>query len=233
MIIFSVTILEMIGVVYFILPKLESLFSSFKNISGFTLFVLQMAAFIRSNGVYLAAGIIILILGINRLLATDRGKRFKDRVALKIPVMKNLTRNNILTTFSRSLGILLESGIPIQAAMDITSNTIGNSVYGKILKEVQQNIKSGKNLAYSMHKYPQYFPPTYVKMIEVGESTGSLEENLNYLYDFYAEEVEEMSNNLTTLLEPIMLIFVGLMIGILALIIIGPIYQLTGSIRAH
>src|SRR3972149_8327724 len=102
MIIFSVTILEMIGVVYFILPKLESLFSSFKNISGFTLFVLQMAAFIRSNGVYLAAGIIILILGINRLLATDRGKRFKDRVALKIPVMKNLTRNNILTTFSRS-----------------------------------------------------------------------------------------------------------------------------------
>jgi type IV pilus assembly protein PilC len=223
----------MVGVIYFLLPKLESLFSAFKNTSSFTLFILGTASFIRANGIFILAGVIILIMIINRLLNTNRGKRFKDRVALAIPVMKNLNRNNILTTFSRSLGILLESGIPIQQAMSITSNTVGNSVYGKILDTVQKNIKIGKNLAYSMRLYPKYFPPTYVKMIEVGESTGSLEENLEYLYDFYAEEVEEMSNNLTTLLEPIMLIFVGLMIGALALIIIAPIYQLTGSIRAQ
>jgi len=145
--------------------------------------------------------------------------------------MKKLTQNNMLTQFSRTLGILLESGMPIQSALKITSETIENYKYQEALYDGYEGIKSGHNLSDTMSQYRKVFPGTFVKMIDVGEQTGSLEENLNYLYDFYAEEVAEMSNNLTTLLEPLLLVFIGVMIGLLALFIIMPIYQLTGSIR--
>jgi type IV pilus assembly protein PilC len=232
LVVMSLTMVEMLGVIFFILPKLESLFSSFKNTSGYTLFILAAAAFIRNNGGFILIAIIVFIMILRRWLATKVGKRFRDRMALSIPIFKKLNTNNILTTFSRTLGILLESGIPIQPAMKITGDTISNGIYANIVRQIADNLKSGKNLAQSLNQYKKYFPLTYVKMIEVGESSGSLEQNLDYLYEFYAEEVEEMSNNLTTLLEPIMLIFVGLMIGALALMIIGPIYQLSSTIRA-
>lgn len=232
LIILTVTLIEMLGVIFFILPKLESLFSAFETTSPLTLFILNAASFVRLNGVALAIAIVIIMLIMSRLLATKTGRKFKDRISLTFPVIKNLTKNNLLTSFSRTLSILLESGIPIQNAMKISSNTISNSVYERILTDISNRIKSGHTLADSMERYVKYFPPTYVKMIEIGESTGSLEANLNYLYEFYAEEVQDMSNNLTTLLEPVMLVIIGVMIGILALTIIGPIYQLTGSIRA-
>lgn len=231
MIVLGITLMEMTGVIFFILPQLETLFSAFENKDPFTVFVLNFANFIRTNGIFIAAGIVILILIIMRLLKTPPGKRFKDSLALKIPVMKKLTMNNMLTQFSRTLGILLESGMPIQSALKITSETVDNYKYQQALIDVYEGIKSGHNLSDTMSQYPKYFPGTFVKMIDVGEQTGSLEENLNYLYDFYAEEVQEMSNNLTTLLEPLLLVFIGVMIGLLALFIIMPIYQLTGSIR--
>lgn len=233
MIVLFITLAEMLGVIFFILPKLESLFSAFENTSEFTIAVLAIAGFVRDNGVGIIVAIVLFALIMSRILKTPPGIRFKDNLALKFPVMQRLNKNNILTQFSRTLGILLESGMPIQAALKISSETVGNYVYEKALRDVYESIKSGHNLADSLSQYPKLFPPTYTKMIEVGENTGSLEENLSYLYDFYAEEVQEMSNNLTTLLEPIMLVFIGVMIGGLAIMVIGPIYQLTGTIRAR
>ncbi|KXK27432.1 MAG: Type II secretion system protein F [candidate division WS6 bacterium OLB20] len=231
MIVLAITVLEMTGVIFFILPQLEQLFASFENKSEFTVFVLNFAGFIRANGIAILGGAVILILIIMRLLKTEPGKRFKDSLGLKIPVMKTLAMNNMLTQFSRTLGILLESGMPIQTALKITADTVENYKYQLAIKDVYEGIKSGHNLADTLSTYPKYFPGTFVKMIDVGEQTGSLEENLNYLYDFYSEEVQEMSSNLTTLLEPLLLVFIGAMIGLLALFIIMPIYQLTGSIR--
>jgi type IV pilus assembly protein PilC len=138
----------------------------------------------------------------------------------------------MLTYFARTLGALLESGIPLENGLAITQNTIQNSLYKKTLTKVQNELKTGKNLSASLIKYPKYFPLTYVKLIEIGESTGTLEENLDYLYELYSEEVTDMTNNFATVIEPLLLIFIGLMIGSLALIIIAPIYQLTGSINA-
>ncbi|MFQ5492691.1 MAG: type II secretion system F family protein [Candidatus Dojkabacteria bacterium] len=230
-IVFGITVIEMLGVIFFILPKLESLFSAFENTSTFTITILGIAAFIRTNGLLLVIILITLGFTFSRFLGTKPGKRFSDWFQLKVPVLKKLNKNNIITSFSRTLGILLESGIPIEEAMKIASGTMGNGIYEKVLIKAYKNLKKGKDLADSLSKHPSLFPPTYVKMIEIGEQTGSLEDNLNYLYEFYAEEVQDMSNNLTTLLEPLLLIFIGIMIGLLALTIIAPIYQLTGTIR--
>lgn len=230
-IIMGLTVLEMVGVVFFILPKLESVFNSIAEIPDFTKFILNAAAFIRNNGAALLAGIIIFYLIFKRLMATPAGVKLSDRIALKLPVMNKITKGTIIATFSRTLSMLLESGIPLQKALTISQGILGNKVYEKVFSKIIDDVKSGKNLADSLSKYPDFFPITYTKMIEVGEQTGSLEENLSYLYDFYTEDVIDMSNNLTTLLEPILLIFVGGMIGGLALIIITPIYQLTGSLN--
>lgn len=231
MIVFGLTFVEMMGVIFFILPKLDSLFSTFDDLPSFTKLVLDVSKVVRENAVIFAVGLILTYTLIRILLNTSNGKKFKDIVGLKFPIIKRLNKNTILTTFSRTVAILLESGIPISKTLEIASDTIGNHVYKKILVKVSEEVKSGQTLATSLSRYPQYFPPTYVKMLEVGESTGSLEETLKHMYDFYQEEVEDMTDNLTTLLEPILLIFIGAMIGFLAIIIIAPIYQLTGNLN--
>jgi type IV pilus assembly protein PilC len=151
-------------------------------------------------------------------------------VALGFPIVKKLTKSMILANFSRTLSILLESGIPISKALKISVKTVGNSLYADVLSDVQQKLVAGNTLAQSLKEHKKYFTDTFTKMIEVGEDTGTLEENLLYLHEFYAEEVDDMSKNLTTLLEPILLVFIGLMVGMLAIAIVGPIYQLTGQI---
>lgn len=230
-IVMGLTVIEMLGVIFLILPKLEELFSSFENIPSLTKSILSMSQFVRENSLILLAGIAVLIVLFIMFLRTKAGKKFKDFMAIKTPVIKKLTTNNILASFSRTLGILLETGIPLVSAMEIATSTVGNSFYQNKLMEISNEVKNGKSVADSMSKYPKYFPVTFVKMIEVGEGTGTLEETLAYLYDYHAEEVEELSNNLSTLIEPLLLIFIGVMIGGLAIIIIGPIYQLTGSIN--
>ncbi len=229
-IVFTMTIVEMVGVMFFILPKLEELFSSFSNIPKFTQGILNISLFMRENVLFIVIGILLIITSWIVFMRTKRGKYFKDWMSLNLPVIKSLTSNNILATFARTLGILLETGIPIVHALEITSSTVGNRIYQKALTQVHDSVKSGQNLAQSLEQFEKLFPPTFTKMVEIGENTASLETNLGYLYDFHANEVEDISTNLTTLIEPILLIFIGSMIGLLAIIIIGPIYQFTGSV---
>lgn len=232
LIVLALTVVELLGVIYFILPKLETLFLGFDNIPRFTLFVLSASRFIRLNMVYIVITLLVLIVAVNRFLKTSAGHKLKDRISLNMPIIKELNRNIMLTYFARTLGALLKSSIPLENALTITQSTIQNSLYKKTLSKVQEELKTGKNLSASLIKYQKYFPLTYVKLIEIGESTGTLEENLDYLYELYTEEVTDMTNNFATVIEPLLLIFIGLMIGSLALIIIAPIYQLTGSINA-
>ena len=150
---------------------------------------------------------------------------------MNFPVIKKLTKNNTLATFSQTFSILLQNGIPIVKAIKIASETTDNSIYSAALEDVRVRMEGGMGLSEAMMKYTNLFPMTYIKMIEIGEQTGSLPDTLNYIYEFYAEEAAEISNNLATLLEPILLIFIGVMIGGLAIIIIGPIYQLMSTIN--
>lgn len=231
MIVLGLTVVEMFGVIFYILPKLDSLFSTFDNIPAFTQALLDGSAFIRDNFWVLLGVAVIAYIGQIIFFKTKRGIRVKEYISLNFPIIKHMNQKHILTSFSRTLGILLESGIPIVRAIEISGETVGNSIYGDVLKIVHNDVQEGNSLAQSLSKHKKYFPTTFVKMINIGEETGTLEDNLLYLHDFYLEEVTEMANNLTTLLEPVLLIFIGVMIALLALTIISPIYQLTGSIN--
>ncbi len=227
------TVIEMLGVAFFILPKLEELFATFDSPPRATIIIINSGRWLRENIVYLGIGLLVFIIILKQFFKSHAGKRFKDRMVLKMPIFKNLSRNNLIASFSRTLGILMESSIPISEALQITADTTVNHVYKNAIAQACVYIKEGHNLAESLTKYgAKYFPDTYLKMIEIGETTGTLESNLQYLHEFYIEEVKDITNNLTTLLEPLLMIVIGLCIGGLALTIILPIFQMVGSIKA-
>lgn len=230
-IILVLTAFEMLGVVFFILPQMESLFTAFDDPPKLTMFILSASKFIRANIVIIAIALVALIVAFMKFIKTPKGIDIKDKIALKVPIVKDLILKNILATFSRTLGILLESGIPLADALKITATTTNNIVYRRIFIQLQLEVQKGNNVSGFLEKYPSHFPPLYVKMIGIGEKTATLEDNLLYLYDYYAEEVDEMTSNMSTIIEPLLLIFIGLMVALLAISIVGPIYQLTGNIN--
>jgi type IV pilus assembly protein PilC len=230
-IIFVMTISELLGMMLFILPQLETLFKGFNNIPPLTLAILGFSKFLKENGLYVLGGFGAFAVLFKLFTTTKPGAAFTDWVSLNFPVISRLNKTNMVASFSRTVSIMLESGIPLSTVIKGTVDTVNSGIYKKVLIQVQQDIEKGKTLAESLSTHPQFFDKTYVKMIEVSEKTGSLEDSLKYLYELYAEEVEEISTNLTTLLEPILMIFLGVCIGLLAITVIGPIYQLTSSIN--
>jgi len=115
--------------------------------------------------------------------------------------------------------------------MGITAATMSNYIYAEVLKKIYTDIENGKDLSISLSGYPKYFNNSFTKMIDVGEVSGTLEDNLMYLHEYYSDEVTEMSNNIVTFVEPLLLILVGAVIGLLGVTILMPIYQLMGTIN--
>ncbi len=230
-IILSMTVVMFFAMVFFVFPKLETLFEAFENVPAFTRFVMEAAAVIRAKWIPIFAGIILLVVCIVVFFKTKTGKKFSGWLALNFPILKTLFKSNILSSFSRTLSVLLASGIPLSKALEISASTTSNYTYSEVLKAVHKSIQDGKDLSISLSGYPKFFNASFVKMVNVGEVSGTLEDNLMYLHEYYSDEVTEMSNNIVTLIEPLMLISVGAIIGLLAVTILMPIYQLMGTIN--
>ncbi len=231
-IIVGMTAIEFIAMVFIVLPKMEALFISFPNIPAFTVFIIQAAKAIRGNWYFILGGLVILVLAITVFLKTKPGQMFKAWLAINFPILKKLFTANILASFSRTLSVLLASGIPLEKSLEITSSTTSNYIYANVIKKVHKSVQEGSDLSISLAEHPKYFNTSFIKMVDIGEVSGSLEENLMYLHELHSEEVTEMSNNIVTFVEPLLLILVGAMIGGLAITILMPIYQLMGSINA-
>ena len=231
-IIISLTVTEFVGMIFIVLPKLEALFSSFPNIPPLTLFIMKVALSIRTNWLPILLILFGVVTAIIIFLKTKAGKKFTGWLALNFPILKKLFKSDILSSFSRTLSVLLASGIPLSKAMGITAATMSNYIYAEILKKIYSDIENGKDLSISLSGYPEYFNTSFTKMIDVGEVSGTLEENLMYLHEYYSDEVTEMSNNIVTFVEPLLLILVGAIIGLLGVTILMPIYQLMGTINA-
>ncbi len=230
--IISMTVVEFVGMIFIVLPKMEALFSTFPNIPPLTQFIMNTAFYIRENWMPILGVIIGLIILLRVFLGTKQGKIFSSWLSINFPILKNLFISNILSSFSRTLSVLLSSGIPLAKSLLITANTNKNYFYAKILTQVQKSVEEGQNLSSSLAVHDTRFNKSFVKMINVGEMSGTLEENLMYLHEYYSDDVTDMSNNMVTFVEPILLIFVGLIIGLLGVTILFPIYQLMGSINA-
>ncbi|MDP2624783.1 MAG: type II secretion system F family protein, partial [Candidatus Peregrinibacteria bacterium] len=157
-------------------------------------------------------------------------KPFWHRVALRLPVFGKLLIYVNLARFSRTMNSLLQAGIPITESLDIVKSMIGNSVYRRAIEQARDKVEQGGKLGESFLEEERLFPPLVSKMIFIGEKTGSLEKTTDHLAKLYENNVDSITKNLTVLLEPLLLVFMGVLIGGVAVSIILPIYQLPSLI---
>lgn len=214
----------------FVLPKLTASFAS----SGVKLpFITQLFLSI-SNALtwsYTLDAIVafFIIWFFTYFRTTQFGKKLFFEIVSRVPVSGELIKKIALVRFSRTFGNLIGSGLSVVDSLEISSQSMDNHNYTKALLKVIDDIKDGINISESLSKYPKLFPNLLVSLVAVGERTGSLEEILINFSDFYEEEVDNQLKALTSFLEPVLLLIMGLMIGSIAVSIILPIYQLIGN----
>lgn len=220
------------GIAFFILPKLVDFFEGLDVELPLTTKILLFIAQVTKNyGIIIVSGFFIVLFLGSLIVKLRPIKPHWHRFLLHFPIIGSFLRYVHLSSFCRNLGIMLESGIPIAQALEVTAEGFGNEVFKTDIKKIGQAVEKGKSMEEGFKKGKFFeFPSILIKMIGVGERTGHLEDNLLYLGDFFEEEVDSASKNFANILEPLLLLGIGLVVGFVALAIISPIYQLTGSI---
>ncbi len=218
---------------FYVFPKLIPVFAGMNvQLPATTVLLLAILSFLRAYGIYTLVGVIVAIIGIRYVVKKVAPVRYMCHQALFfIPVVSDLTVSVNMVNFTRVLGLLLKSGVKIVESLNITQNTFANMVYKKFLGEASEKTRTGGQLGIYLADEKRYFPPLVSGMVRIGESTGNLEENLEYLAGYYDEEVDLKLHSLTALIEPLMLLLMGLMVGFVALSIITPIYSISQGIQ--
>jgi type II secretory pathway component PulF len=220
-----------LAMAFLVVPKIVPLFEGLKmDLPVTTRIMIDFSHFIQKNGMVLIIGIILFFIFIGWFVRQNFSKPLTHFFLLNFPIIKNITRNTNLASFCRTLATLLKSGLHIDESLDITKDTVSNYYFKKALGKVNQRVSQGTKLSDNLEEYNNLFPKLTISMVRVGEKTGNLEETLFQLADFYETEVDLATKSLSTAIEPILLIFIGLFVGGLAYSIIGPIYKITGSV---
>ncbi len=225
--IFGITGYLLVGVV----PKFKTMFDSLgAELPAVTLLVLGVSNWLTANIMTVFGIIIALVIGYKLAMRTYQGQKIRDTIWLKMPVFGPLFQKVALSRFSRTFGTLLSSGVPLLQALEIVASTSGNRVIEETLMETRETVRRGESI--TTHLATSWvFPPMVTKMIGIGEKSGALETLLAKISDFYDEQVHAMVKGLTSLIEPIMLMVMGAVVGIIVLAIFYPILQLQSAVR--
>ena len=215
-----------------VIPKLSAIIlDSGQEPPIYTKIVIGLSSFFVHYGFLVIIFLILLGIWLWRLSRTEKGKISLDKMRLSIPVVGNLYRKLYLSRIADNMDTMLTSGIPIVRAIDITAEVVGSRVYKEILKNVADGVKSGLSFSTAFEKHTLQVPGIMIQMIKVGEETGSLGQILKTLADFYKREVDDAVDTLVGLIEPVMIVVLGLGVGILLVSVLMPIYNLAGGIN--
>ncbi len=225
-------------VTYFLLTGIVPQFAQILTDLGselplLTRFLIAVSDFLRSSTLYLVLGVVALYLAYRYVYRTERGRRIIDRIKLRMPVFGVLNKKSALARFARTLGLLLSSGVNIVEAVDITKGTAGNAVVEDILEETKNTIQVGEPLNSTLLRYPEIFPPMVASMVAIGEETGALDAMLQKVADFYEREVDETVESLTAAIEPIMIIFLGAIVGMIVAGMFLPLFQIINTLSTQ
>ncbi|MEI8232438.1 MAG: type II secretion system F family protein [bacterium] len=221
-----------IGLSLFVLPKLVDFFAAFdQKLPLSTRILLGFANLMKNHGILVVSIFVGIIIGFNLVIKIPFVKKWWDKIIFHLPIFGNFLHESAMAELSRNMSVLLKSGVPIIAGLATLIESQSNTHIQDSLRQLQLGLSKGKKMGDTIESSKlTVFPSLFSKMIAVGERTGKLDEMLSYLAEYYDEEIEDLSKNLTTILEPVLLVIVGLMVGFMAIAIIGPIYQITGSI---
>ena len=226
------------GVIFLLLWKVVPIFATLFAGLGVDLplptkIVIGLSNFVGSIfGLLIVVGVIAIFFGIKIWYGTAQGRFAIDTVILKLPVLGILMRKIAVARFTRTLGTLISSGVPILEGLDITAKTSGNAVVERALFAVRKALEEGKSLTEPL-KESQVFPGMVTQMIAVGEQTGAMDAMLQKIADFYEDEVDAAVKDLLTALEPIMIVFLGVVVGGVVISMYLPLFTLIGKLSGH
>jgi type IV pilus assembly protein PilC len=226
-VVMSVMLVIFTAMIVFIVPVFKNLFKSLGGKLPFpTLVLIKISTIVTSVWVLLLIAIIVgTIVGIKKWIATDEGRRRWDKLLLKPPIFGPLFHKVALARMTGSLASLIGSGVPILESLDICADVSGNRTVGDVLLEAKNGVREGRPLADPLREHENVIPPLVVQMIEVGEQTGALDGMLRKVGEFYDQEVEVTVNNLTSLLEPLLTVVMGVMVGAMVICLYLPMFD--------
>lgn len=228
----AIIVLAMGGVaaamMVFVIPKLTQIFrEAGASLPLPTRILIGISDFAVNHGIILLILIVAMVIGISKLLKTKRGTLLFDSVLLKLPVFGEIDRKINLARFSRTLSSLLKTDIPIVQCFTITSRVLGNQLYKNATLRASEQIVKGSGIHTVLKETPKLFPSTVTQMVSVGEETGTVDEILKEIALFYEEDIDQVMKNLPAVIEPVLILLLGLGVGGLAIAIILPLYSLT------
>ncbi len=226
----AIAIIVLAVILVFVIPVFQEMFADFgSELPAPTQFVVFLSDTVKSKILYIIAAAILFGFAFKKYYATEKGRDATDAFVLKLPVFGLLLRKVAVAKFSRTMGTMLASGVAILEALDIVAKTAGNRSVEKAIYNVRSGISEGRTMADPLTE-SGVFPPMVCQMISVGESTGALDAMLEKIADFYDEEVDQAVENMTALIEPIMLVFLGVTIGGLVVAMYLPIFKMAGAV---
>ncbi len=218
-----------------VIPAFEGMFADFggkDNLPAVTRFVISVSNGVVDNLLWIALAIVGVVVGLTASYRNPQGKRVWHRLLLSVPVLGPVMRKIAVARFTRTLGTLLSSGVPILDALQIVGKASGNVIVEEAIQQTAEKIREGRTMAEPLME-TKVFPPMVVQMIGVGEQTGAVDQMLNKIADFYEEEVDVAVAALTSLLEPLMMVFIGGLVGFILIAMYLPIFTMAGNIKAE
>jgi type IV pilus assembly protein PilC len=230
-VIMSVAAIAVVTLLIFVIPVFAGMFASAGQALPLpTRIVIGASGFLKHYWWVIGATIIIGGYSLKKYYATSNGKLAIDRLMLHAPVLGDVLRKSAVSRFTRTLGTLISSGVSILEGLEITAKTAGNRVIQDAIMQSRSSIAGGDTIAQPLQK-SKVFPPMVISMIAVGEQTGGLDEMLSKIADFYDEEVDAAVSNLLSLLEPIMIVFLGVVVGGMVVAMYLPIFDMVNAVQ--
>ncbi|MDQ3625535.1 MAG: type II secretion system F family protein [Verrucomicrobiota bacterium] len=217
----------------FIVPRFEAIFQDMlgdKPLPAITLFVIGASNAVKNNWPMIIGAVVLAFIGVKLLGRTPAGRMGIDRVKLRTPLFGDLLRKTAISRFSRTLGTLVTSGVPILQALNITRETAGNTVIAGAITQVHDSVKEGESIVQPLEASGA-FPPMVISMIDVGEETGQLPEMLLKIAEVYDDEVDNSVAGLTSMLEPIMIVFLAVVVGTIVIALFMPLISIISGLQ--
>ena len=218
-------------IIIFLLPKIEELIrESSSDPSAFTTLTLNFYQFLGNWWWMILVALFLFIVCIIFYFRTKEGKKTYDKLSLKVPFIGDILRKVFLTRFCSNISTLMSAGISINKALKITEDTVDNDVYKTIIAKIGNKVSEGEKISSTLAEHQDYFPSFVIQMIKVGEETGKLDKTLMEVVNFYQKEIKKAIDLFLTLLEPMLIIFLGAIVGLLAISVFAPLYSTLGNI---
>jgi type IV pilus assembly protein PilC len=226
----AIAIIVLAVILVFVIPVFQDMFEDFgSELPAFTQLVVNASNFTKKNIIYIIIGFVLFLFALKKFYNTEKGKETIDELLLRIPVIGELIRKVAVAKFTSTMGTMLSSGVAILEALEIVAKTAGNKTIENAVYVVRSDIAEGRTMADPLSE-SGVFPSMVCQMIAVGESTGALDAMLEKIALFYDEEVDQAVENLTSLIEPFMLVFLGVTIGGLVVAMYLPVFKMAGAI---